>query len=64
MSKPTAKVTNRWHAKNYDILNATIPKGYIAKMREVSTAEGKSVNAYMVEKIGEILDADEKEDAE
>lgn len=61
MSKPTAKVTNRWHEKHYDILNATIPKGYVAKMHEASDAEGKSLNAYLTEKIIALVDSEEKE---
>ena len=61
MSKPTAAVTNRWHAKKYDILNATIPKGYIAKIREVAQEHGESVNSCMVKRIGEIIGATEEE---
>lgn len=62
MSKPTATVTNRYHEKKYDILNATIPKGYIAKMREAAQLHGKSVNAYVVDRIGELIEQDEKKE--
>ena len=51
MGKTSSQVTNRYKRKKYDILNATIPKGYIAKMREVCAAEGKSVNSGMIERI-------------
>lgn len=64
MSKPTATVTNRYHGKKYDILTATIPKGYIAKMREAAQTYGKSVNGYVVEKLGELIgeELEEKEE--
>ena len=64
MGKTSAKVTNRYKKKKYDILNATIPKGYIAKMREVCTAEGKSVNSGMIEKIVQKIGVNPSEEEE
>ena len=61
MGKVSAEVTNRWHRNNYDIINATLPKGYIAKVREECQKYGKSVNAMMVETI--MAKVKEKEDA-
>lgn len=51
MGRVSAEVTNRWHQKNYDIINATLPKGYMAVLREECEKQGKSVNAAMVDAI-------------
>lgn len=63
MSKPTAAVTYRYHKKKYDIMTATVPKGYAAKIKEAAANLGTSVNSYMTEKLTQIIEEDEKERA-
>lgn len=62
MGRTSAKVTNRYHAKAYDIVNATLPKGYVAKLREHCEKQGKSVSASVVEQCKKMVEEDSKEE--
>ena len=55
MSRPTAKVTNRYIAKTYDRLNLIIPMGRKADCDAYASAHGTSLNGLVNELLREKL---------
>ncbi len=48
-SKAAQRAVNKYIANNYDRLNITVPKGKKAEYKAAAEAEGKSLNAFIVE---------------
>lgn len=44
---------NEYNRKKYDRVSVMFPAGYRDKIREIATAEGKSLNAYILEAVQE-----------
>lgn len=51
MSKPTAAVTNAYHARVYDRLSVLLPKGRLDDVKGYAAAHGTTVNAL----VGDLL---------
>jgi predicted HicB family RNase H-like nuclease len=48
-TKASQRAVNKYIANNYDRLNITVPKGKKYKYKLAAEAEGKSLNAFIVE---------------
>lgn len=48
-TKASQRAVNKYIAANYDRLNLTVPKGKKDEYKAAATAEGKSLNAFIVE---------------
>lgn len=48
-TKASQRAVNKYIANNYDRLNLTVPKGKKDEYRAAAEAEGKSLNAFIVE---------------
>ena len=48
-TKAAQKAVNKYIANNYDRLNLTVPKGRKNEYKVAAEAEGKSLNAFIVE---------------
>ena len=48
-TKASQRAVNKYIANNYDRLNITVPKGKQDKYKLAAEAEGKSLNAFIVE---------------
>lgn len=62
-SEARIRANNKYNAKAYDRINIAIPKGQKDVIQAQATAQGKSVNAYVVEAISEKLERDQAETA-
>lgn len=43
------RAKNKYNAKNYDRVTLSVPKGKKEEYKEAAMAEGKSLNAFIVE---------------
>lgn len=48
-TKASQRAVNKYIANNYDRLNITVPKGKKDEYKAAAEAEGKSLNAFIVE---------------
>lgn len=48
-TKASQRAVNKYIANNYDRLNITVPKGKKDEYKLAAEAEGKSLNAFIVE---------------
>lgn len=48
-TKASQRAVNKYIANNYDRLNLTVPKGKKAEYKAAAEAEGKSLNAFIIE---------------
>lgn len=48
-TKASQRAVNKYIANNYDRLNITVSKGKKAEYKAAAEAEGKSLNAFIVE---------------
>lgn len=48
-TKASQRAVNKYIANNYDRLNITVPKGKKTEYKAAAEAEGKSLNAFIVE---------------
>lgn len=55
MSKPTAKVINRYMDKAYDRINLTVPKGQKEIIKAYAEAHGESVNGFIQKAIAKAM---------
>ena len=60
MSKPTAKVINRYMDKAYDRINLTVPKGQKDIIKAHAEARGESVNGFIQRAINQAMQNDNK----
>ena len=51
VSKAQQKAVNKYMTENYDRINLVVPKGRRDELRAQAEAEGKSLNAYLVDRI-------------
>ena len=56
MSKPTAKVINRYMDKAYDRINLTVPKGQKEIIKAYAEAHGESVNGFIQKAIAKAME--------
>ena len=56
MSKPTAKVINRYMDKAYDRINLTVPKGQKDIIKAYAEAHGESVNGFIQKAIAKAME--------
>ena len=56
MSKPTAKVINRYMDKAYDRINLTVPKGQKEIIKAYAEAHGESVNGFIQRAIAKAME--------
>lgn len=54
-SEARIRANNKYNAKTYDRINIAIPKGKKEVIQAQAAAQGKSVNAFVVEAIEEKL---------
>lgn len=54
-SKARIAANNRYNAKAYDRINIAVPKGKKDEIKAAADQEGKSVNAYIIEAIDEMM---------
>lgn len=48
-TKASQRAVNKYIANNYDRLNLTVPKGKKDEYKAAAEAEGKSLNAFIIE---------------
>ena len=48
-TKASQRAVNKYIANNYDRLNITVPKGKKVEYKAAAEAEGKSLNAFIIE---------------
>ena len=51
VSKAQQKAVNKYMSEKYDRINIVVPKGRRDELRAKAKAEGKSLNAYIVDRI-------------
>ena len=51
VSKAQQKAVNKYMSEKYDRINLVVPKGRRDELRAKAKAEGKSLNAYIVDRI-------------
>ena len=51
VSKAQQKAVNKYMSEKYDRINLVVPKGRRDELRAKAEAEGKSLNAYIVDRI-------------
>lgn len=56
MSKPTAKVINRYMNKAYDRINLTVPKGQKDIIKAYAEAHGESLNGFIQKAIAKTME--------
>lgn len=56
MSKPTAKVKDRWNKANYDTITVRVPKGQKEIIAAHAESNGMSLNGY----INKLIENDKK----
>lgn len=51
-AKTRAEVKNRWNSKAYDRIVIVVKAGEKERMKSIASADGKSLNRWITEKIG------------
>ena len=47
---------NKWLSENKERINLAVPKGYKDRAKAAATAEGKSLNSFIIEAINEKIE--------
>lgn len=55
-TKAAQRAVNKYIANNYDRLNLTVPKGKKDEYKASAEAEGKSLNAFIIECVEKRMD--------
>lgn len=53
--RTSAKVKNNWNAQHYDRVALSVPKGYKELIKVRASAQGLSVNSYLLKLIDDDL---------
>jgi len=51
ISKAQIKAVNKYVAKSYDRFSLILPHGFKAELRTIASAQGKSLNQYIIDAI-------------
>ena len=60
-SEARIRANNKYNAKAYDRVNIAIPKGRKEVIQAHATAQGKSINGYVIEAIEEKMERDQED---